>query len=93
MFMTQGDEELDELARDFWGWRARHQPVTSDDLARLERPADWSPDWSPESVTRQQARLADFERRWRDIDAAPWPIPRQVDYRLIGSALARVPAP
>jgi len=88
--MTQGDEQLDELARDFWEWRARHQPVTSDDLARLERPADWSPDWSPDSVTRQQARLADFERRWHEIDAAPWPVPRQVDYRLIGSALARV---
>lgn len=83
-------EQLTELARDFWEWRARYQPVSSDDLARLERPADWTPDWSLASVEQQRAQLAAFELRWKQIDPSPWPIPQQVDYRLLGSALARV---
>ena len=29
-------------------------------------------------------------RDWRAIDPKQWPIPEQVDYRLMGSALARV---
>lgn len=83
-------EQLTELACDFWEWRARYQPVSSDDLARLERPADWTPDWSLASVEQQRAQLAAFELRWKQIDPSPWPIPQQVDYRLLGSALARV---
>ena len=34
--------------------------------------------------------LAEFEGRWKKIEASGWPVPKQVDYRLIGSALARV---
>jgi uncharacterized protein (DUF885 family) len=81
---------LDTLARDFWEWRAAHQPVTGDDLARLDRPPGWAPDWSPSAIERQRTALDAFEQRWKQIDAAGWPVSRQVDYRLIGSALARV---
>ena len=88
--MTMKYEELGSLARDFWEWRARHQPVSSDDLARLERPFDWTPGWSCSAVDRQKTVLAAFEERCKQIDPGTWPIPRQVDYRLIGSALARV---
>src|ERR1051325_6777128 len=83
-------DQLNELARDFWAWRAVYQPFSSDDLPRIERPADWRPDWSPEAVKKQRAEIAVFEQRFRQINAAQWPIPQQVDYRLIGSALARV---
>lgn len=88
--MTMKNEELDNLARDFWQWRACHQPVSSDDLARLERPVDWMPDWSRSAIDRQKTALAAFEQRWEQMNPGTWPIPRQVDYRLIGSALARV---
>jgi uncharacterized protein (DUF885 family) len=83
-------DSLDDLARDFWTWRASEQPTTSDDIPRLERPAGWLPDWSPAAVTRYQKQLEEFEGRWRKIDASSWPVARQVDYRLIGSAIARV---
>jgi uncharacterized protein (DUF885 family) len=83
-------DELDNLARDFWAWRAAEMPVSNDDIPRLERPADWVPDWSPESVVRYQRELEGFEARWKKIDSSTWPISRQVDYRLIGSAIARV---
>ena len=34
--------------------------------------------------------LNEFEARWRKIDSRAWPIARQVDYHLVGSALSRV---
>src|SRR5207237_2160135 len=34
--------------------------------------------------------LAEFEARWKNIDIDGWPITKQVDYKLIGSALSRV---
>src|SRR5439155_6675600 len=52
-------------------------------------PADWTPDWSAQSVAQQKEALASFEKRWKEMDAGRWAIPRQVDYRLIGSALSR----
>jgi hypothetical protein len=85
-----GADPLDDLARDFWQWRAIHQPISGDDMARIDRPADWTPDWSPQNVALQKEALAGFEKRWKEMDAGRWSIPRQVDYRLIGSALSRV---
>jgi hypothetical protein len=83
-------DALDDLARDFWTWRAVHQPISGDDMARIDRPAEWAPDWSKESIARQRDDLAAFEKRWKEMDAGRWAIARQVDYRLIGAALARV---
>jgi uncharacterized protein (DUF885 family) len=83
-------DPLDELAQAFWTWRATTQPSTGDDIPRLERPTGWLPDWSPEAIAARRQALAGFERRYRAIDPSSWPVSRQVDYRLIGSALARV---
>src|SRR5262249_44954471 len=82
--------DLQQLASDFWQWRAFHQPSVSDDLPRIERPRDWDPGWSPAAIAGQRSELADFEARWRNCNASAWPVSQQVDYRLIGSALARV---
>ena len=82
--------ELDDLARDFWAWRAVHQPLSSDDIPRIERPAGWVPDWSQPAVAGRRQALKAFEDRWKKLEVSGWPIPRQVDYRLLGSALARV---
>jgi hypothetical protein len=86
---TAAGEELDDLARDFWEWRRVSQPLTGDDIPRIERPKDWVPDWSPESVKARVEALTELEVRYLRLDPGSWPIPRQVDYRLIGSALAR----
>ena len=32
-------DQFDDLARDFWTWRAAEQPISTDDIPRLERPA------------------------------------------------------
>ena len=82
-------DPLDDLAREFWQWRGLHQPLSGDDIARIDRPVDWTPEWSSQIIAQRRAALAAFEKRWKEMDAGRWPIPRQVDYRLIGSALAR----
>ncbi len=80
---------LEVLANDFWQWRARYQPFSQDDITRIERP--YGPrDWSAGSIARQRTDLQDFEKQWKQIDPSGWSVARQVDYRLIGSALARV---
>ena len=88
---TPSDAPLQKLAQDFWTWRAQHAPFTGDDVNRIERPGGRR-DWSSAAIEKQRADLGQFEARWKQIGSpkADWPIPQQVDYRLIGSALARV---
>jgi hypothetical protein len=83
-------DQLQQLAQDFWTWRAENQPVSSDDIPRIERPPDWVPIWSKEAVARRHREFAGLTKRFSEIDPKSWPIDQQVDYRLIGSALARV---
>jgi uncharacterized protein (DUF885 family) len=82
-------ESVAKLANDFWSWRAKYAPFTGDDVNRIERPAG-TRDWSRASIDKQRKDLAEFEARWKKIDPAQSPIAKQVDYKLIGSALARV---
>jgi len=83
-------DPLDDFARDFWAWRSAEQPVSGDDVNRIERAAGWIPDWSPAAVQHYRQQLQQFESTWKKMDQAGWPVPRRVDYRLMGSALARV---
>jgi uncharacterized protein (DUF885 family) len=80
---------LEQLSDNFWTWRAKYAPFTGDDVNRIERPSGIR-DWSRARIEQQRKDLAGFEARWKKIDPAQWPISKQVDYKLIGSALARV---
>jgi len=80
---------LEKLAADFWTWRAKYAPFTGDDVKRIERPGGIR-DWSQASIDQRRKDLEGFESRWKKIDPSSWPIPQQVDHRLIGSALSRV---
>jgi uncharacterized protein (DUF885 family) len=82
-------DSLERLAADFWTWRAKYRPFSTDDIPRLEGSGGVR-DWSPAAVAKQRADLGEFDRRWKAIDAGHWPVAQKVDYRLIGSALARV---
>jgi uncharacterized protein (DUF885 family) len=82
-------EPLDKLANDFWAWRAKYAPFTGDDVNRIERPGGIR-DRSRAGIDKQQKDLAEFEARWKKLDPTQWAVRQQVDYRLIGSALARV---
>lgn len=87
---VRAQDSLDKLATDFWTWRAQWQPFNGDDVPRVERPAGLKPSWSAASIAQQHADLAGFEARWKKFDPSKWHVPEQVDYRLMGSALARV---
>lgn len=80
---------LEQFAADFWSWRARYQPFSTDDIPRLERPTG-ERDWSAGAIAKQRAQLEKFEVRWKKLDRADWTVSEKVDDRLMGSALARV---
>ena len=82
-------DSLDKLADDFWLWRAKYAPFTGDDVNRMERPGGIR-DWSPASIDERRKELEQFEANWKKIDPSSWPVSKQVDYKLIGSALSRV---
>jgi Bacterial protein of unknown function (DUF885) len=89
--VSPGQRSLDDLSSSFWQWRAVEQPFTGDDIPRIDRPASLTVDWSPATIQQRLDQLAVFEQRWKALaPAAQAPIPEQVDYRLLGSALARV---
>ncbi len=82
-------EPVQALGAEYWEWRAQTQPNSSDDIPRIARPAGWLPDWSAEAVARRKTQLAAFESRWQALASLPSGVSEQVDYRLVGSALAR----
>src|SRR5260370_35101164 len=52
---------LESLAHDFWQWRARYQPFSTDDIPRIDRPTDDPPvprNWPAGSIARQKAAMA-----------------------------------
>jgi uncharacterized protein (DUF885 family) len=82
-------DSLDKLADDFWKWRSKYAPFTGDDVNRMERPGGML-DWSRASIDQRRKDFERFEATWKKIEPSSWPISKQVDYRLIGSALSRV---
>jgi uncharacterized protein (DUF885 family) len=88
-FAQAKTDPLDQLASEFWTWRAEYRPFTFDDVPRMEHAAGMR-DWSAAAVAKQRADLAAFEHRWNAMRTAGWPVGRLMDYRLMGSAIARV---
>jgi uncharacterized protein (DUF885 family) len=82
-------DSLDKLADDFWLWRAKYAPFTGDDVNRMERPGGVR-DWSRKSIDQRRKDLEQFEANWKKIDPSSWAVSKQVNYKLIGSALSRV---
>ena len=84
-------DNITDLANSFWQWRAQEQPFSDDDIPRIERPLGLIVDWSQPTITQRMSQLEGFEQRWKDVaPAAQAAIHDQVDYRLLGSAIARV---
>jgi hypothetical protein len=86
----KANDPLQQFAADFWAWRARTQQFNFDDIPRIERPGGHR-DWSAAAVERQHQELAAFEARWTALAPKQGAtVHEQVDWRLMGSALARV---
>jgi len=52
--------------------------------------ANGARDWSAAAIAKQRVDLSEFERRWKIMRTDRWPVGQMVDYRLVGSAIARV---
>jgi hypothetical protein len=61
-------DSLQELANDFWQWRARYQPFSKDDIPRIDHPAG-PRDWSTASIAAQRIALKDYETRWKKLNS------------------------
>jgi uncharacterized protein (DUF885 family) len=84
-------QSLAALSDSFWQWRAQEQPFTNDDIPRIDRPAGFRVDWSAGTVAQRMKQLENFESQWKALAPPPTaPVHDQVDYRLLGSAIARV---
>ena len=86
---TGTQDSLQSLANDFWQWRAHYQPFSKDDIPRIDHPIG-PRDWSAASIAKQKSALQVFETRWKNLTTEGWSRSQQVDYRLTGSAIARV---
>ncbi len=82
--------KVQALSARFWEWRATEQPFTDDDIPRLDRPMGFTQHWSTDAVAGYGAKIGEFERAWRALDVTGAPVAVQVDWRLVGSAIARV---
>ncbi len=84
------DEALQALAADFFEWRRVQQPVTGDDIPRVERPEAWVPDFSPEALDEYRDRHRAFLQALDQLDTEGWNIGDQVDAQLLKAAIERV---
>ena len=82
--------EFRTLAASFFQWRKSQQPVSGDDIPRVERPDGWVPDWSPEAIQRYREQHALFLARLDRFDTDEWTVSQQVDARLLRAAIQRV---
>ncbi len=67
----------EDLVRFFHDWRAFQKP----------RLVDGVPDYTAAAMTEQRKELATFRRRLDRIDPNAWPIPQQVDHRIVRAEL------
>src|SRR3989442_6677402 len=85
--MTQ-PQALHSLAEEFYQWRYEENPVAASDAGRHDRD-DKLTDYSPAAISRRQARLADFRRRYGEISTSGWDAGVLADHELFGAALER----
>jgi len=86
----QSNPSLQKLSKEFFNWRTITQPVTGDDVPRIERPDGWVPDYSPTSLRHYEEKYQEFSKRLRNIDRKGWSRADSVDYLLLHSAIERV---
>ena len=84
------DESLQALAADFFEWRRVQQPVSGDDIPRVERPEGWVPDFSPGALDEYRQRYHAFLQAVDQLDNAEWSIGNQVDAQLLRAAIERL---
>ena len=88
--MSDMNQAVQDLGAEFWDWRIVSGYRSPDDVPRLELVPDWIPQFDEDAARHRLEKAADFRQRWEELDVSGEPVPTQVDYRLIGSAISRV---
>ncbi len=88
--VSNANEDLQSLASEFFNWRSTTQPATSDDIPRVERPSDWIPNYSQESILDIKSKYKEFRIKLEDISHKNWQLSDSVDYLILRSAMERV---
>lgn len=90
LLYSQQNAALQRLGKEFFEWRSISQPVTGDDIPRIERPNGWIPDYSPNAVRTYKTKYTYFRSALRSIPAIDWTRADSIDYLLLRSAIERV---
>jgi len=88
--ISQNNVKIQNFAREFFNWRAINQPVTGDDIPRVERPDKWIPDYSSEALAEYREKYFEFSSKLNNIPHTGWSKSDSVDYLLLHSAIERV---
>jgi hypothetical protein len=87
---ASGVGQMQSLAADFFAWRAIQQPVTGDDIPRVERPAGWTPEFSPAALDAYRKSYREYLGAVEALDTTGWDRSSRVDARLLKAAIQRV---
>lgn len=88
--ISQNNVEIQNFAKEFFNWRTTTQPVTGDDIPRVERPDKWIPDYSPEALKEYREKYIQFNNKLKNLTRDGWSKSDSVDYLLLHSAIERV---
>jgi len=81
---------LQALAAEFFAWRQAQQPASSDDIPRVERPAGWTPSYSPENIAIYRVQYHEFLDRLAALDRSTFSRADEVDALALAAAISRV---
>ena len=85
-----GSAEIQSLAAEFFAWRRSQQPVTGDDIPRVERPHGWIPDVSPAALESWRENYRQYLGAVEALDTRAWEVSARVDALLLRAAIQRV---
>ncbi len=87
---TEHSQALQGLAAEFFEWRRIQQPVSGDDIPRVERPDGWVPDFSQQALSNYRMRYRTFINALGQLDRENWTLTDEVDAKLLEAAIERV---
>ena len=90
ILLAQNNTSLNQLAKAFFAFRTIEQPITSDDVPRVERPDGWVPDFSKKAIENYNQRYKEFKKRLNNLDKRNFSRHDSVDYLLLHSAIERI---
>ena len=90
ILFAQSNVQLRNLAAEFWKWRTIQQPVSSDDIPRIDRPDGWKPDFSKTAINSYNNSYKTFLNKLNKLDKSKFSRSDSVNYLCLRSNIERV---